>query len=160
MAESQDRLDKYQRILDTRILVKLDVQAILQSAQLESINRSVRDLALALSQGRDTVAKLLADQTLAIREHVDRRFNNQAYRDSVRRTQQQFKDSLFFPEIFARQDDISRSHEGTCRWIFGPPKIKSYLSKKKIIKYFTRNGKAPPWSSFTDWLEKGECAYW
>ena len=122
LAETQERLEKYQNILDTRILASLDAQSILQNVQLKTIDQSVKDLALALSQGHNTVVQLLSEQTVALREHIDRRFDDQAQRDAIEKAKQQFKDSLFFPEIFERQDNITRSHEGTCRWIFGPPK--------------------------------------
>ncbi|KAG7008695.1 hypothetical protein G7Y79_00004g012790 [Physcia stellaris] len=190
LAESQERLEKYQSILDTRILAKLDAQSILQNVQLNTVDQNVKDLALALSQGRNTVVQLLSEQTVALRDHIDRRFDDQAQRDAIENAKKQFKESLFFPEIFARQDNITRSHEGTCRWIFGTPKTKPGRYSVDFESNSSANSEdddddydgqrvdsdepygsgsegseeimrvIPRWSSFAQWLLKGEVAYW
>ena len=158
IAETEEKLDKYQKILNTRILSKLDAQAILQIDQSRKLDQSVRDLAKALDQGRGTVVQLLADQTVTIQEHVDRRFDDQACEEAMQRAQQQFKDSLFFPEIFARQDDVPKSHEGTCRWIFDSPPA---VPRKNFTGGdLTRKVEPQPWSNFTEWLENDQGTYW
>jgi len=158
IAETEKKLEKYQNILNTRILSKLDAEAILQIGQSRKLEQSVRDLATALSQGRNTVAQLLADQTVVIQKHIDRRLDDQAYKEAMERAQQQFKDSLFFPEIFARQDDIPKSHEGTCRWIFNSPQTVS--GNNSTGGDLTRNVESQPWSDFTEWLENDQYTYW
>lgn len=196
LAESQERLEKYQNILDTRILARLDAQSILQNVQLKTIDQNVKttdqnvkDLALALSQGRNTVAQLLSEQTVALREHIDRRFDDQAQRDAFEKAKQQFKESLFFVEIFARQDNIARSHEGTCRWIYGPQKVESgrysdesesglsaYSEDDDDEEYDGQSVESdysyqsegsmisirvtPKWPDFAQWLAKGGNVYW
>lgn len=158
IAETEKKLEKYQNILNTRILSKLDAQSIQQIEQSRTVDQSVRDLAIALREGRNTVAQLLADQTVIIQEHVDRRFDDQAYKGAMQRAQQQFKDSLFYPEMFARQDDIPKSHEGTCHWIFKSPQAIS--SNISMGGDRTGNAKSYPWSNFAEWLEKDEDTYW
>jgi len=156
--ETEKKLERYQNILNTRVLSKLDAHAIQQIEQFRTLGQSVRDLALTLSQGRNTVAQLLADQTVVIQEHIDRRFDDQAYEEAMQRAQQQFKDSLFFPEIFARQDDIPKSHEGTCRWIFNSPQTVS--GNNSTGGDLTRNAESHLWSDFTEWLENDQDTYW
>jgi hypothetical protein len=97
-----------------------------------------------VNQGQNTVAKLLADHGQAICAHIDR----QTEADRDLRAQQQFKNSLFFPEILARQEQIPEAHRGTCRWIFQLPE--------------RRNGQVQvgQWSNFVDWLEHGKGVYW
>jgi hypothetical protein len=158
IAETEKKLEKYQNILNTRILSKLDAHAIQQMEQFRTLDQSVRDLALALSQGRNTVAQLLADQTVIIQKHIDRRLDDQAHKEAMERAQQQFKDSLFFPEIFARQDDIPKSHEGTCRWIFNSPQTVS--GNNSTGRDLTRNVESHPWSDFTEWLKNDQDTYW
>ena len=78
-------------------------------------------LVATLNQGHKTVAQLLPaleSQSQALRDHIDRKFEDQARIKSEKAAQQRFKDSLFFPEILARQEQIQEAHEGTCRWIF------------------------------------------
>lgn len=170
LTESQEKLDKYQNVLNTRILSKLDVHAIQQIGELQILDQSVKDLALALSQGLNTVTQLLAIQTVPIKQHIDRRFEEQAQSEAIRRVQKQFKDSLFFPEIFARQDDIPKSHEGTCHWIFGSNKVETrgeprsdFESERdgdSEVESNTESARSQPWSDFSDWLQNGEEPYW
>ena len=163
LADIQEKLERERDVLNTRILSKLDHHAVLQLQHLDKIDQNVRDLAVALSQGRNTFQQLLADQTLLIQKHVDRRLDAKANEEEVLKSQQRFKDSLFFPEIFARQEDISRSHEGTCKWIFGPTcdedeprsdsESKSESSNLRNDNEHVHGTRAQPWSSFKDWLE-------
>ena len=172
LAEIQRKLERERDILNTRILSKLDHDAVLQLHHLDGIDQNVRDLAVALSQGRNTFQQLLAGQTIVIQNHVDRRLDAKANEEEALKSQQKFKDSLFFPEIFARQEDISRSHEGTCKWIFGPPcdGDESHSdSETDSESSDSENGsgssdsedeydhwhetRAQPWSSFKNWLE-------
>jgi len=159
IAEIEKKLEMYQSILNTRILSKLDAHAIQQIEQSRKLDQSVRDLAMALSQGRNTVAQLLDDQAVVIQEHIDRRFDDQAYEEAMQRAQQQFKDSLFFPDIFARQDDIPKSHEGTCHWIFDSPQAVAATKPWAETLLRTQNrsrGLIPPNGSGTIMTPTGE----
>ena len=167
LTESQERLEKYQNILDTRILANLDAQSILQNEQLKTIDQSVKDLALALSQGRNTVVQLLREQTVALREHIDRRFDDQAQRDAIEKAKQQLKSSLFFPEIFARQDNITGSHEGTCHWIFDPRPVRPGPYSDEPVPNplaYSEDDDGDyggrPWPDFAQWLVQGGDVYW
>ena len=54
-----------------------------------------------------------------------------------------FTESLFFPEIYSRQETITEAYEQTFQWIFD------------------ESGKAVrPWSNFNQWLERCEGTYW
>ncbi|KAL8893373.1 MAG: hypothetical protein Q9192_005333 [Flavoplaca navasiana] len=120
LTETQAKLDSYREILNTRILSKLDYHALQQNESYNKLDQKVQGLAIALSEGRNTYEQLLATHTTDIKAHIDRRFNDKADEDAKLRHQQQFKESLSYGEINARQDNIAISHEGTCRWIFGP----------------------------------------
>ena len=182
ITDTQEKLDKYQKVLNTRILSKLDVHAVQQIEELQTLDHSVKDLAFALSQGCNTVTQLIDDQTVVIQQHIDRRFEQQAHSEALQKAQQQFKDSLFYPEIFARQDDIPKSHEGTCRWIFGAHKAESgndsgrenedgfesqrehdFESKRESesgAESLTGSAGRQPWFDFADWYENGQEPYW
>ena len=142
VADSQEKLETYQRVLDTRILVRLNAQSIQQERNFHDLDQNVKDLATALYQGRNTVEQLLASQSLEIRDHVDRRLDEYAKIDQDLKAQAQFKDSLFFSEIYSRQDSIRTAHEGTCRWIFAGS---------------GRDGEVQshPWPSLATWFEHG-----
>ncbi|KAL8828970.1 MAG: hypothetical protein Q9170_006370 [Blastenia crenularia] len=167
LAEIQNKLDRYREVLNTRILSKLDFHALQHIENYNKLDQRVRDLAVALSEGRDTYEQLLAAQTTLIKEHIDRHFNDKAHQEASLKTQQRFKDSLFCHEIFARQDDVARSHEGTCCWIFGP--AQAWTEQQSVatgpnvrIQHKTvEEIRAQPWSNFKDWLEgESNDPYW
>ena len=127
MQETEGRLRRYQDILNTSILSKLDAQAVQQGQNVQQLDQHVKNLAKALLEGRNTVKQLLSDQTDSIQGHIDHQFQDQARREAMQKVKRDFKEKLFFPEMFARRDNIPRSHEGTCRWIFQPLEQRSRL---------------------------------
>ena len=156
--ETEKKLRKYQDILNTRILSKLDAHAVQQNVKFETLDQNVKDLTTQLIQNQDAFSQSLTNQTVALRTQLDRRLDNQVHTEAMDRMKQQFKDSLFFPEMFARQDDIPKSHEGTCYWIFDPSQVNpiDYSDGKDPDKDYP----APPWDSFTTWLGNDEDIYW
>lgn len=160
LEQTKGKLENYQKILNTRILTKLDASTVQQNDKFAALDQGVRDLALALDEGRIKVEQLLDSQTVTIQQHIDRRFDEQALGEAEKRVQKQFKTSLFFPEIYARQDDIASSHEATCHWILDPPRDTSNVDEADEDPSGTRGSKAPAWSSFVEWLDQGEEIYW
>ncbi|CAL8584627.1 hypothetical protein XPA_010214 [Xanthoria parietina] len=186
LADTQGKLEMYREIFNTRILSKLDYHALQQKESLDKLDQKVQDLVVALTEGRNTYEQLLAThlathlatQTTVITDHFDRRLDDKAHEEAKLGRWQQFKDSLSFPEIYARQDDIVMSHRGTCRWIFGPThagdetesittqdgdetdsmgESSDASSESRDVEEI----RAQPWSSFKDWLEgDGNDPYW
>lgn len=182
LAETQAKLDSYREILNTRILSKLDYHALQQSESYNKLDQKVQDLAVALSEGRVMYEHVLATHTLDIKAHIDRRYNEKADEEAKLKHRQQFKKSLFYDEINARQDNIAISHEGTCRWIFGPTQagnesVSDGTGSDTASEYsdpiraddesesvgidrdtFSEDSdveeiRDQPWSNFKDWLE-------
>ena len=151
--EMEKKLGKYQDTLHTRILSKLDAHEVQRSAKFETLDQNVKDLANQYSQGQNAVTQLLDSQT-------------------IERMKQQFKESLFFPEMFARQDDIPKSHKGTCHWIFGSSHIRSSDSSTSSDSFDDSDGSGSfvssdnqdvplhPWDNFMTWLSNDEDIYW
>lgn len=172
--EVQKKLEKYQTILDTRILVELNSRSIQHRDDFQKLDRNARDLVIAMNEGRDTVAQLLADHGLAIRNHIDQGLDSHALKMSRVSAQQQFKDRLFFPEMFSRQDHIAEEHQGTYRWIFQPPhdgesqevdggpavtgKGNDVLRDEGEARDEHRKGQQG--SNFVAWLGHGKEIYW
>lgn len=159
LADTQDKLDRYREVLNTRILSKLDFHALQQIESYNKLDQTVKDLAVALSEGRITYEQLLATHTTVIKEHIDRRLDEKAHEEAKLRNWQQFKDSLIYPEIFARQHDIARSHKGTCCWIFGPTQAGNETESMRDSSNASfqcrdmEETRAQPWSNFKEWLE-------
>ncbi|KAL9023178.1 MAG: hypothetical protein Q9196_007352, partial [Gyalolechia fulgens] len=137
--EKQDLLDKYQRVLDTRILGRLDARSLKETQDVRYLDQSVQQLVHELEQGNRTVAELLANHT-DILDRIEGKLENNARTTA----NQQLLDSLFFPEIDSREDQIQDAFDGTCRWILNPPTDDS----------------PKPWSNFRKWLETENGVYW
>ncbi|KAL8907653.1 MAG: hypothetical protein Q9171_005769 [Xanthocarpia ochracea] len=146
LKEMQAKLNSCARTLDTLILIKLDTQSLRRSHDIDSLDQKVRDLALRIERGRITTDRLLAHQTSQILDHIDQRFDEKELQKENDQARERFRDSLFFPDIEAREDEIADAFEGTCRWIFDPP--------------LNETTKARKWHKFGDWLKDGKDNYW
>ncbi|KAL8740009.1 MAG: hypothetical protein Q9184_008543, partial [Pyrenodesmia sp. 2 TL-2023] len=146
LAEKQDLLEKYRRVLDTRILIRLDTRSLKDTQDIQSLEEGVRALALGLEQGHVTVAQLLANYHRQLQEHIDRKLDSHAKAEEDRLTHTRLLESLFFPEIVAREEQIPEAFDGTCRWIFDSSD--------------DQESKTRPWSNFREWLEAEQGIYW
>lgn len=187
ISEVESKLEKYQHTLDTCILTRLDVQSLQQTTDLQNLDQNVQNLIAGLNQGHNTVAQLLIDQNQAIRQghnavsqllvdqkkvirDIDLKIDDRARADSARSARQQFKDSLFYPEILSRQEQIHHAYHGTCRWIFRPPGSRhggsnsegvSTATKGNVDEHnYDKSEYGQSWSNFVDWLENGQGSYW
>lgn len=142
LKEKQELLEKYQRVLDTRILMRLDTRSLKEMQNFQNLDQNVKELFLALEQGRNTVAQLLAGHSQTIKDHIDEKFESHTQQTAKSLAHERLLESLFFPEILSRQEQIPEEFEGTSRWIFDPPTDKQR------------------WSNFRDWLEAGDDIYW
>ncbi|KAL8902193.1 MAG: hypothetical protein Q9207_004846 [Kuettlingeria erythrocarpa] len=146
LKEKQDLLDKYRRVLDTRILIRLDARSLKETQDIECLERGVQALALGLEQGHNTVAQLLVNHSRKIQDHIDTKFDrhSKAMEDGL--VYEQFLESLFFPEIVSRNQQIPEAFEGTCCWVFASSD--------------DQDSKTRPWSNFRNWLETERGVYW
>lgn len=144
LKEKQSLLNKYQDVLDTRLLMRLDTRALKQSYDVQVLERSVQELVKRLEDGHRTIEQLLADHTKTLQNHIDRKFETQAQAAAVKQARDRLLESLFFPEILARHEQVSEAFEGTYEWIFADP----------------RKSNNRRWSSFHDWLMTGDDIYW
>lgn len=146
LTEKQDLLEKYRRVLDTRVLIRLDARSLKDTQDLKSLEQGVQSLALGLEQGHITVAQLLANGNRQLKEHMDMKFDSHAKAMEDRISHTRLLESLFFPDIVAREQQISDAFEGTCRWIFDSSDDQEIQSR--------------PWSNFRKWLETENGVYW
>ena len=175
LQDTQSKLERYKTILDTRILVQLSVDSFQQTNDLQSLDQNVREFVAALRQGQTTVVQLLATQGQAVLDHIDQRLDDHAQASRNLQAQQQFKNSLWFPQVFSRRDDITEAHQGTYCWIFQPPddsgsteSNESGLERaensqdawRRDSKFDGPFKQRQQWPNFITWLEHGEEIYW
>ena len=108
--------------------------------QFNGLNQSVQDLVTHIGQGQKALAQIMARQELAIYNHIDKRLESHEQRTKTLQLQAQLKNSLFFPEIFSRRDNISDAFGGTCRWIFDSDSLEDRRIQKR-------------WPNFVYWLK-------
>ena len=99
-------------------------------------------MATARTQSQTECLQLLTDRSQLIPGYDDPQLKGRLPTEQVFVLQQRFKDSLFFPEIFSRRDEIHVAHEGTCQWVF------------KTGDRDEKSGREQ-WPSLADWLEHG-----
>lgn len=133
--KKQGLLDSYQRVLDTSILGRLDARSLKETQDVRCLDQSVQQLVYELERGNNTVAQLRANH----RDILDR-IESKLENNQRTTANQQLLESLFFPEIDSREDQIQDAFDGTCRWIF--------------------NSSTEPWSNFCKWLETENGIYW
>ena len=146
LKEKQALLERYQQVLDTRVLLRLDSRSLREAQSFHTLDQEIRNLATALEQGHRTSALLLADQAQDLKKHIDKGFEKQAKAEAEGLAHQKLLDSLFFPEIVSRQEQISEAFKGTYQWIFDSPSSKRVTNVR--------------WSNFRDWLETSDGIYW
>lgn len=92
-------------------------------------------------QSFDELRTLIQVENRSIKEHIDNEFRQ--HRQSLAHQDhcQRFLESLWYPEIYSRQERVAEAHQKTFQWIYEP-----YAPHR--------------WSSIVHWLEKGEGIYW
>ncbi|MCJ1471611.1 hypothetical protein MMC13_000251 [Lambiella insularis] len=102
--EIQKKLECYQKTLNTCLLARLQATSIEHTQGVQSLHKKLQDILISFGRkSRDQADRELLDQQLL-----------------------QSENSLFFPVILPRQQQIPDAHMGTCRWIFSHPKGSIY----------------------------------
>ena len=100
-----------------------------QQVQSERANATLQTFIRNVAEGRRTIMELVskeASQTQSmlkqeaqnIRDHVDTRFDDSKAEQATDAHRQRLLDSLKFPNMNARKNDITEAHEGTFNWVF------------------------------------------
>ena len=91
----------------------------------------------------DELKELLRKNNESTSYHVSSRFQQHEETLAEKEYCRQFLESLWFPEIHAREEGIKDAHEKTFRWLFDDS-----------------HNSARPWDDFVKWLECGRGTYW
>ena len=135
LAKTQKQLESYRDILNIRILSQLDFRAVLHDARFDNLDEMAKKFVVALKEGRNTYAKMITEQTATIVTHIDLRHDQMNEEEAHQRSRDEFIESLFYPEIFSRSEDIAESHDGTCQWFLKSSKPRAdteYLGQASL----------------------------
>lgn len=145
--KSQKELESFRKILLTRLLIRLDGRSVEQRQDFSTLGQVVQDLVVARNQGPKAIEQLLNNNAQLLRDHIDHCFDREAQLSRRSKLERQFVDSLFFPDIYAREEQISDQHQGTCQWIFSSADC-------------CHDPSTHSWPSFMNWLENENGFYW
>ena len=138
------------RLLDyTDILMsrqQLNQSAVRDSAAFQELNSKLQKITISAAAGSkssDQLSQLLREENMLVKDHLNKaveKGNEQLVKGAYQR---RFLESLHFPEIHARQEEIADAHKETFHWVFeqAGPRLR-------------------PWDSFVKWLESGSRTYW
>ena len=125
---------------------QLNQIAIRESAAFQELNSKLQEITLSAAAGSkssDQLSQLLREENTLVKDHLSKAIEQGNAQLVKRAYQRRFLESLYFPEIHARQEEISDAHKETFHWIFeqAGPRLR-------------------PWDSFVEWLESGSRTYW
>ena len=122
-------------------------QIVLQeNAAFQELNSKLQKIAIsaaAESKTFDQLSQLLREENTLVKDHLSRAVEQGNMQLVKGAYQRRFLESLYFPEIHARQEEIADAHKETFHWIFeqAGPRLR-------------------PCDSFVEWLESGSRTYW
>ena len=110
------------------------------------MDQEVQDLISRLSQTSESfeeVKNTILNENEKIRESINGNFHQNEKRLAEEECRIQLLESLWFTDIFSREETIKGAHRETFEWIFD------------------KSGKGVrPWDNFNSWLENGKLTYW
>ena len=117
-----------------------------QKQSLQTLDARYQAIADSLLQGHrsfNELKSLIQSENAATKERVSDLLRIHQNMLSEKESSQRLLDSLHFPDIHCRQEQIADAHSETFQWIFD--------ASPSAIR---------PWDNFVEWLENGEGTYW
>lgn len=125
---------------------QLNQIAIRESGAFQELNPKLQRITISAAaepKSSDQLIQLLREENTLVKHHISETFEQRNVQLVKWAYQRQFLESLYFPEIHARQEEIPDAHKNTFYWVF--EQAKSRLR---------------PWDNFAEWLESGSRTYW
>lgn len=101
---------------------------------------------MGLADGKQNFSDLSAlihAENTSTKDFVSQKFEEHKKETLDKENCKSFLESLYFPEILSRQEEIADAHKQTFEWIFD-----------------ASGSKVRPWNNFVEWLERGQGIYW
>ena len=117
-----------------------------QKQSLRTLDARYQAIADSLLQGHrsfDELKSLVQSENAATQERISDLLRIHQNSRSEKESSQRLLDSLHFPDIHCRQEQIADAHGETFQWIFD--------ASPSAFR---------PWENFVEWLENGKGAYW
>ena len=125
---------------------QLTQSTIHESGAFQELNSKLQRITISTAaepKTSDQLSQLLRGENTLVKQHISKPFEQRNVELIKGSYQRQILESLYFPEIHARQEEIVDAHKETFQWVF--EQAESRLR---------------PWHSFAEWLESGSRTYW
>ncbi|KAG8533564.1 uncharacterized protein KY384_001304 [Bacidia gigantensis] len=159
----QEKLESWKSLLESSLLnrlnIRLDAEAVLARQDFTQLSADLQRIIISLARGETSLAALISVEHEQTRQHSDLRFDHLEQHQVDDRHFQEIRDSLFYPEIFARQEQVEREFDGiedSYQWIFDDT---SQLPRPSPDTSETIQ-RQPTWDSLVGWLKHGKHVYW
>ncbi|KAL8791994.1 MAG: hypothetical protein Q9195_005412 [Heterodermia aff. obscurata] len=147
--ELEGRLNSHRKALDTHILLGLRQQLDLVpdlSPAVQDLSQRVQTMITELSHGTtafNELAKAIRNEHAETRDHITKHFLHYQNTQDHRQYRKRLLDSLWFNELWSREERIADAHRETFEWIFDS-------TGKGVGR----------WDNFVEWLECDTGIYW
>lgn len=124
------------------------MSALQQNDRFQDLDSKVQTIIKELAQSPQSfngLKSLIQIQSRLIKGHITNELQQQQGDLTYESYRQGLLKSLWFPEVYKRQETVGEAHQKTFQWIFEP-------------NGFDKS--AHRWHSFVQWLEKGNGIYW
>lgn len=147
-------------IVNTFICSKrFEVQVLLSNNNFASLGTGLQHVVKCLADSNTSLAKLTATGFDQIRVHTTSQIQGLEQRQQDQRLYDEILKSLFYPDIFSRQEQVDHEFDGiqnTYEWVFQQPGTQDGGPSME-----GPNGTATPrWDDFPLWLKSGQGLYW
>ncbi len=131
----------------------VDLVAVQQDESFKTLDQTLQNFIKNLASGFSKLSDLISQENTTTRntitqehrdtrDHVTSELQDIQLKSNNEQHRAKFLESLYYPEIHQRQEEISEAHRQTFDWIFD------------------RTGEnIRPWNDFVDWLENGDGIY-
>ena len=122
--------------------------ALQLSEGFQNLDFKTQTIITKLDQGLKTIDELkpfIHHEIQSIKGHVTSEFQQRQRDLEGKQYRQHFLESLWYSEIYRRQETVSEAHRNTFQWVYE-------------ADGFDRS--ARPWASLVQWLEQGSGIYW
>ena len=141
-------LNRCRGYLDTAVLAELRSALSKVVDSLPNMKQDTQRLVVSVEQGLSSLSLALQGQEQALDRAINRIL-----------AQERIKNSLFYPDIYARRDRITEEHRQTCEWIFRlPNSIENDAAG--VHDQQASHASSPSAVGFLDWLRSGSGFYW
>ncbi|KAL9594594.1 MAG: hypothetical protein Q9219_006954 [cf. Caloplaca sp. 3 TL-2023] len=147
------QLETFRSTLEFSLLHRLsrrfDEQGVRTEQSFTKLDKDLQQLITHLAESRISLAALAIRESDHTRAHTTDQIHQLEKRQSDDRLYKEVLDSLFYPDIFSRQEQVDHIFDGiedSYQWIFQKPN--------------TDRDKVPLWHDFSEWLQSGHGVYW